>query len=256
MEKVLPVCLIVTSSGCGGCKNLRGDTGIPQFENSTGKYFETPGDNKFRWDLNLFKTLATNFRVYEIHVVKLNPNNIDEFNFFELKNGLLIRTSLTHQNDDIFVKVEKENKEISNKKLLDSKGNPVSFKNYIKNNIPSVIRKYIGWFPTWIFIDGNAFDEALNDESKDIFAYVLGGKTVEDENTGKFKLLPPNKESMNNENINPVIAAKNILNGSINLLPLKINSDPENTNDEIVKIKTGTLSVCGFKKNILPYKKK
>jgi hypothetical protein len=222
----LPVILIITSEGCGACSHLRGPTGVPIEPKNI------PSQNHFfgeSWSPTFFKKLITGningtgptkFRVSELHLNSLDGRSIlncKEFIEFSMENNKFIRIVYVSKDNKTSIKVYKDSVEDKSKsKILD-----IPFGMLLINKVPQNLNAFLGTFPSFIFIDGNIYDNALQNNGN------LYGKVT----SRTLKKTVKNGEVIYNSEHNglqenPIDIMTKIVNGNLSLLfPVEISED-------------------------------
>lgn len=246
----LPVICIVTSASCGHCNHMR--NGGDFIKNESCKS-SIPGG--YCWNEPFFKNLicgensnVPKFRVYEIHFGPINftaENLFDkvvEFNEF-LWNGNNVQR---HKYRSEYIKVPEaktpQNPE-GDLRVIAVVGDKsttglLSFTKFLSNNIPRQIYTYIIQYPSWLFINGQNWNNSARSnnpgsEYYPLIAHVAGFNTVLKSKPGEREIYGINPtDSGKTDSI--LIIQKQFLAGEIN--PLKPATGVKTPSPVAVKI--------------------
>lgn len=214
----LPVILIITAEGCPSCEHLRGQTGVPKEPTNQPSPSHFFGES---WSPTFFKKLITGnvngtgpakFRVCELHLNSLDGRSIlncKDFVEFSIDNNKFIRIVYISKDNKTSMKVYKDGIEDKSKsKILD-----IPFGVLLINKVPQNLNTFMGTFPSFIFIDGNIYDNALHNNGN------LYGKVT----SRTLKKIVKNGETIytsehNGLQENPIDIMTKIVGGSLSLL--------------------------------------
>lgn len=249
----LPVILIITAEGCNGCTNLRGPTGVPIEPKNA------PSPNHFfgeSWSPTFFKKLITGninatgpikFRVCELHFNSLDGRSIlncKEFIEFSMDNTKFISIVYTSKDNKTSMKIYKDGIEDKSKsKILD-----IPFGVLLINKVPQNLNTFLGTFPSFIFIDGNIYDNAIHNNGN-LYGKVTARTLKKTVKNGEVLYTSEHNGSQEN----PIDIMTKIVNGSLSLLFPVENSEviPEIITDKKLT-KESSIPLCKRSYQIVP----
>ena len=167
---VKPKVIIITSESCGHCRTMRRTGDITEFEDDRPP--SIPGG--YKWDQSFFTKLLFGVKdvnekgseplvdVIEIYckVLRFSTfNDVKELNTITWNGNKVERVSRQSGNIDGKMTVTVDNV---------TKDTDEIFEDYLKKNISPQLFRFVGFFPQWMYIDGQNWADsfAMNGDNK------------------------------------------------------------------------------------------
>jgi len=240
----LPVIVIITSKGCGHCTAIRKDGYLQSIE-SPSSMFGNNGKG-YSWNETFFNLLlrggATSgpakFRVYEIHYSQLQPTlGVEEFSEYTLTpEGKVKRIGFYNINNKFMTTTTIGYKSTKPQAVA---VNNKTFTNLFDQLFPKTIADFVYVYPGWIYVDGNAWNNALK-TGESFYAYAAQLKIIKE--NGKY-IVDRKQESINNKPEDAVLNASKVLNGTISL---KYIEQPPEQKSQIIYAQTSGCKLPEF----------